>query len=135
MGFQTGSTTVGYTEDVSLGDFTKLSGNNEGSTVLRLYSETGSDLTRDLYLGLIRGKILEEFDGERWTPLPGSRVGLLHQLLRVGEVAGHRVHLVQQPPVGAGIEGVEPLGVLHLSPSRGSHPEMTHEQGARLHAR
>ena len=35
------------------------------------------------------------------------------QLLGVGEVAGHRVHLVHDAPGGGGVEGVEAFGVLH----------------------
>jgi protein-glutamine gamma-glutamyltransferase len=70
MGYQNSTTSVGYTEEIKLGEFSRLDGNNQGHPVLRLYFSEELDLSREIYLGLIRGKVLGSFDGESWKSAP-----------------------------------------------------------------
>lgn len=58
---------VGYTEHVELSEKKGLNGREgTGDPVLRLYGPSGVDLSREIYLGLIRGRSLDIFDGSNW---------------------------------------------------------------------
>src|SRR5579885_1168069 len=61
---------VGYTEDVSVTGRKTLTGTGTGDDVMRFYlADHGKDagkLLASMYLGLIRGRVLSEFDGVRW---------------------------------------------------------------------
>ncbi len=58
---------VGYTEHVELSEKKGLNGHEgTGEPVLRLYAQPGVDLSAEIYLGLIRGKTLDIFDGSNW---------------------------------------------------------------------
>jgi hypothetical protein len=70
---------VGYTEEVSVTGRKTLAGAGTGEPVMRLFlassggaADTGRLLTA-IYLGLIRGRVLSEFDGVHWHP--GVRSG------------------------------------------------------------
>lgn len=65
-GTDMGTSQVGYTEEVTLSDWTRLSGNGGGATALRLYPPPGLDLLTEIFLGLLKGKSLVSFDGQRW---------------------------------------------------------------------
>jgi hypothetical protein len=58
---------VGYTEHVELAEKKGLNGREgTGETVLRLYTKGEVDLTKEIFLGLIRGRSLDIFDGTNW---------------------------------------------------------------------
>jgi hypothetical protein len=58
---------VGYTEHVELSEKKGLNGHEgTGEPVLRLYSKNGEDLSKEIFLGLIRGRSLDIFDGSNW---------------------------------------------------------------------
>lgn len=58
---------VGYTEHVELSEKKGLNGREgTGDPVLRLYGPSGVDLSQEIYLGLIRGRSLDIFDGTNW---------------------------------------------------------------------
>lgn len=61
---------VGYTEDVSVTGRKSMTGAGSGDVVMRFYladhAQNQGKLLASLYLGLIRGRVLSEFDGVRW---------------------------------------------------------------------
>jgi transglutaminase-like putative cysteine protease len=62
---------VGYTEHVELAEKKGLNGREgTGEPVLRLYTKGGVDLSREIFLGLIRGRSLDIFDGTNWIANP-----------------------------------------------------------------
>jgi hypothetical protein len=67
---------VGYTEDVNVTGRKAMSGAGGGEVVMRLQLSEGDDdegkLLTSIHLGLIRSRILSEFDGVKWRPRPRS---------------------------------------------------------------
>lgn len=61
---------VGYTEEVSISDWTKFSGSDGGSVAVWIYTDSEIDLSRMFLLGLMRGRVLEIFDGKSWSADP-----------------------------------------------------------------
>jgi transglutaminase-like putative cysteine protease len=63
---------VGYTEDVSITGRKTLSGAGAGDVVMRIFiadpRKDSSKLLTSMYLGLIRARVLSEFDGLKWKP-------------------------------------------------------------------
>lgn len=57
---------VGYTERVDVSGFKPVEGPAGGGAVLRLYPEQGVELLGEIYLGLLRGRTLDHFDGRNW---------------------------------------------------------------------
>ena len=66
-----GQAQVGYTETVNLNENMKLSmSGRSAQTALWLYPKTEVNLNNEIYLGLIRGRVLDLFDGENWLMSP-----------------------------------------------------------------
>lgn len=63
-----GPATTGYTERVTMSDPSRTP--EGGRTLLRLFPADDADLTTEIYLGLIRARTLDKFDGTEWRPLP-----------------------------------------------------------------
>jgi transglutaminase-like putative cysteine protease len=64
---------IGYTEEVNIREWTRLSGQSGGNVALRLYPPKDVDLPQLIHLGLIRAKTLELFDGRNWLTSPRLR--------------------------------------------------------------
>lgn len=64
---------IGYTEEVNLSDWTRFSGSETGNAVMWLYPSSETDLSEDMYLHLIRGRVLDIFNGTTWSPGPRFR--------------------------------------------------------------
>lgn len=69
-GFGSDSTKSGYTEDVNLNEWTRVS--NQGSTTpaLRIYGPNGTDPTPYIPGGLLRSRVLSILDANHWNPAP-----------------------------------------------------------------
>jgi transglutaminase-like putative cysteine protease len=63
-----GRASVGYSEEVNVGEWTRFDGDGAGGAVLWLSTESGADPSLSMHLGLVRSKILDRFDGRRWRP-------------------------------------------------------------------
>ncbi len=62
---------VGFTEEVNVSEWTRLSGQTGGTIALRFFPPPKADLLRIIPFGLIRAKTLDFFDGKSWAPIPG----------------------------------------------------------------
>ncbi len=58
--------TAGYSESVSVANWSRNRGSGEGETKLRLFFADGADPMAEIYMGLIRGRTLDAFDGKEW---------------------------------------------------------------------
>lgn len=68
-GLHVGNPTIGYTENVNLSEWGIIKQDRGGKTMLRIYpSSTGTDLSFEILHGLIRGRVLDHFDGKSWKP-------------------------------------------------------------------
>lgn len=65
--------TAGYTERVEIGQMSRISNVAGGAVALRVFPPAGQDLSTEAYLGLIRTRTLENFDGQAWYPASRSR--------------------------------------------------------------
>lgn len=62
-------TQIGYAEEVRLERLGSLEGQGSGATVIRIYpKEMDSAPEHWIAHGLLRGRVLQRFDGERWLP-------------------------------------------------------------------
>jgi transglutaminase-like putative cysteine protease len=78
---------VGYTEQVELSEKKGLNGREgTGEPILRLYSSNGSDLSTEIYLGLLRGRSLDVFDGMNWLASPKRARNLGPQYIKPSEL-------------------------------------------------
>lgn len=66
--------TQGYTESVNVSEWGRMRQDSEGVVALRLYPVSeDADLTTGIYLGLLRGRALDLFDGSQWHASPRSK--------------------------------------------------------------
>jgi hypothetical protein len=114
--------TVGYTEEVSYDHKGPIGGEGGGSALLHLFFKTpaGSEATYDLsdiYLGLIRGRVLERFNGKRWSEAPSKGKNFQNppfkKPLHAREMKTLPFDIVREP-LGSGILPV-PYGTRDLS--------------------
>jgi hypothetical protein len=61
---------TGYSEDVNLNDWTRVSNQDSSAAALRIYGPNGSDPTAYIPAGLLRSRILNVLVGNRWNPAP-----------------------------------------------------------------
>lgn len=60
-------TEVSYTENVDLSSWKKINGDGQGNVVLRVFYQGETlDMHRSLYFGLLRTRVLDQFDGTQW---------------------------------------------------------------------
>jgi transglutaminase-like putative cysteine protease len=62
---------TGYSEEVNLSQWLSFTG-EAGGTILRLFPEQDNDLSQEIYLGLLRGRILDRFEHDKWSASPES---------------------------------------------------------------
>jgi transglutaminase-like putative cysteine protease len=70
---------VGYTEEVNVSDWLKMSGQGGGDTLVRVYLPSdrrnpNEEIADYLYGGLLRAKVLDHFDGVSWKPATRRQV-------------------------------------------------------------
>jgi transglutaminase-like putative cysteine protease len=61
-------TQINYTERVNIGEWRSLISKQKGSVALRLYPRTDIELNNEIFPGLLKGRVLEIFDGKSWKP-------------------------------------------------------------------
>jgi transglutaminase-like putative cysteine protease len=60
----------GYTEDVNLNEWTRVSNQGSSAPALRIYGPNGADPNTYIPSGLLRTRILSILDANRWNPAP-----------------------------------------------------------------
>ena len=65
---------TGYTEHVSIENWKSISGQGQGSVALRIFNAENLSLLRLFWGGLIRGRVLDQFDGDSWSPIIRSHM-------------------------------------------------------------
>jgi len=60
----------GYTEDVSLNEWTRVSNQGSSAPALRIYGPNGADPNLFIPSGLLRTRVLNILDANRWNPAP-----------------------------------------------------------------
>lgn len=77
IGTGLGGGSAGYTENVQVSNWTtvRTRGLGASASVLRLFthSSEAQDLQSSIYLGLLRGRVLDQFDGIQWSASPKAR--------------------------------------------------------------
>jgi|GEM_PF-2407340 len=71
-----GQAQTGYTEEVRINELTSFSASQSSQVMMRLWTEPSSEFLTSIYLGLLRGRVLDAFDGDRWLPSRASNVVL-----------------------------------------------------------
>jgi transglutaminase-like putative cysteine protease len=61
---------TGYTEEVNLNEWTRVSGQGSSAPALRIYGPNGTDPTLLIPAGLLRSRVLNILDGTNWGPGP-----------------------------------------------------------------
>jgi hypothetical protein len=61
---------AGYSEDVNLNEWTRVSGEGSSTPALRIYGPNGTDPNLLIPAGLLRSRILNILDANRWNPAP-----------------------------------------------------------------
>jgi transglutaminase-like putative cysteine protease len=69
-------TQTGYTEGVRIENWHTFDTRQTGSVILRLYPPSDTDLMTEIYLGLLRGRVLDQFDGKEWKAADNRRLGI-----------------------------------------------------------
>ncbi len=68
-----GKSKTGYSEEVNIGEWTRFTRDDDSSAALAIFGENGEDPATWIINGLLRGTVLDSFDGKRWRPMPKPR--------------------------------------------------------------
>jgi hypothetical protein len=68
--FDGGTPRSGYSEEVNLGEWTRVSNQGSKAPALRIYGPNGSDPTPYIPAGLLRSRVLSVLEENRWNPTP-----------------------------------------------------------------
>lgn len=68
MGQGTDPGKTGYTEDINLNEWSRVSGRGSNETALRIYGPNGADPSDYIYGGLLRSRVLDILNANRWDP-------------------------------------------------------------------
>lgn len=69
-GFGNDTPKSGYSEEVNLNDWTRVSNQGSSTPALRIYGPNGMDPNPFIPFGLLRSRVLSILDGSRWNPGP-----------------------------------------------------------------
>lgn len=68
--FGSDTTKTGYTEEVNLNEWSRVSNRGSSAPALRIYGPNGTDPTPFIPAGLLRSRILSVLDANHWNPAP-----------------------------------------------------------------
>jgi transglutaminase-like putative cysteine protease/uncharacterized membrane protein (DUF485 family) len=126
FGNRLNETQINYTERVNIGEWRSLISKQKGAVALRLYPRTDIELNNEIFPGLLKGRVLEIFDGKSWKPSSEEFLKLSKSFHSISSSESSKAIIVDviREPMQSPVNPV-PYGTREVRTQQGDHSVVT----------